>query len=162
MTLTLLFVALLSAMAPDDQPRPLFNGKDLDGWAHVGKGRVYVDEGLLKTEGGMGLLWYTREKIGNATLRVVYKVSDKAANSGVFIRIPVEPKSEDDAIHKGIEVQIFYANLLFAACFGERSYNSIARMQYGMLLGERLFCRAAYINGAKLHVDGGYAINVRN
>jgi NAD(P)-dependent dehydrogenase (short-subunit alcohol dehydrogenase family) len=22
--------------------------------------------------------------------------------------------------------------------------------------------RAAYINGAKLHVDGGYAINVRN
>jgi hypothetical protein len=51
-------------------------------------------------------LWYTPEKIGNATLRVVYKVSDKSANSGVFIRIPEKPKSEDDAINKGIEVQI--------------------------------------------------------
>jgi len=51
-------------------------------------------------------LWYTREKIGNATLRVVYKISAENANSGVFIRIPVEPKSEDDAINKGIEVQI--------------------------------------------------------
>jgi hypothetical protein len=51
-------------------------------------------------------LWYTREKIGDATLRVVYKVNDRTANSGVFIRIPAEPKSEDDAINKGIEVQI--------------------------------------------------------
>src|ERR1035441_1244570 len=41
-----------------------------------------------------------------ATLRVVYKVSAPNANSGVFIRIPVQPKSEDDAINKGIEVQI--------------------------------------------------------
>jgi hypothetical protein len=37
---------------------------------------------------------------------VVYKVSALEANSGVFIRIPYEPKSEDDAINKGIEVQI--------------------------------------------------------
>ena len=51
-------------------------------------------------------LWYTVRKIGNATLRVVYKVSAPNANSGVFIRIPEPPKSEDDAINKGIEVQI--------------------------------------------------------
>jgi hypothetical protein len=51
-------------------------------------------------------LWYTREKIGNATLRVVYKVSAPDANSGVFTRIPIKPISEDDAINKGIEVQI--------------------------------------------------------
>jgi len=37
---------------------------------------------------------------------VVYKFSGPTANSGVFIRIPYEPKSEDDAINKGIEVQI--------------------------------------------------------
>ena len=36
----------------------------------------------------------------------VYKFSAPDANSGVFIRIPYEPKSEDDAINKGIEVQI--------------------------------------------------------
>ena len=51
-------------------------------------------------------LWYTPEKIGNATLRVVYKVSDTSANSGIFTRITDRPKSEDDAIDRGIEVQI--------------------------------------------------------
>ena len=106
MTLTLLFVALLSAMAPDDQPRPLFNGKDLDGWAHVGKGRVYVDEGLLKTEGGMGLLWYTREKFGNCTLRVVYRTTTLDDNSGIFIRIPQPPIDPWAAVHSGYEIQI--------------------------------------------------------
>ena len=44
----------------------------------------------------------------------------------------------------GFEVQILYANLLFAASFGERSYNTLSRLQYGMLLGERMFCRAAF------------------
>ena len=106
MTLTLLIVALLSAMAPDDQPRPLFNGKDLDGWAHVGKGRVYVDEGLLKTEGGMGLLWYTREKFGNCTLRVVYRTTTLDDNSGIFIRIPQPPFDPWAAVHSGYEIQI--------------------------------------------------------
>ena len=53
--------------------KQLFNGKDLDGWKHVGPGRVYVQDGLMKTEGGMGLLWYTREKFGNCTLRVVFR-----------------------------------------------------------------------------------------
>ena len=37
---------------------------------------------------------------------MVYKFSAPDANSGVFIRIPSQPKSEDDAINKGIEVQI--------------------------------------------------------
>ena len=37
---------------------PLFNGKDLTGWTHVGKGSVVVENGLLKTVGGMGLLYF--------------------------------------------------------------------------------------------------------
>jgi hypothetical protein len=95
----------------------LFNGKDLDGWAriprHEGapageKPGFVVRDGMLVSipDAPEDDLWYTREKIGNATLRVVYKVSAPVANSGVFIRIPVQPKSEDDAINKGIEVQI--------------------------------------------------------
>jgi hypothetical protein len=95
----------------------LFNGKDLAGWAriprHEGatpgeKPGLLVRDGLLVSipDAPEDDLWYTREKIGNATLRVVYKVSAPAANSGVFIRIPEAPKSEDDAINKGIEVQI--------------------------------------------------------
>ena len=52
------------------------------------------------------MLWYTREKISNATLRVIYKMTDDHGNSGVFIRIPAEPPDESYAIHHGIEVQI--------------------------------------------------------
>jgi hypothetical protein len=52
------------------------------------------------------MLWFTKEKIGNATIKVVFKMSNEKGNSGVFIRIPVEPQSESDAINKGIEVQI--------------------------------------------------------
>jgi hypothetical protein len=95
----------------------LFNGADLAGWVrmprHEGapadqKPGFALQDGLLVTVPASPEddLWYTRRKIGNATLRVVYKVSDPGANSGVFIRIPAEPKSEDDAINKGIEVQI--------------------------------------------------------
>jgi len=88
------------------QGRPLFNGSDLSGWEHVGKGRVYVEGGLLKTEGGMGLLWYTKEKLGNCTPRVVYRTTTLDDNSGVFIRIPEPPKDPWQAVHTGYEVQI--------------------------------------------------------
>jgi len=36
----------------------LFNGKDLDGWEMTGPGRFVVEDGMMKTEGGMGLLYY--------------------------------------------------------------------------------------------------------
>jgi hypothetical protein len=65
-----------------------------------------VVDGVLQSGGQPGMLWYTKEKLGNVEIRVVYKMSNEKGNSGVFIRIPIEPKSEDDAINKGIEVQI--------------------------------------------------------
>jgi hypothetical protein len=93
-------VALLLA------PQALFNGKDLRGWEFLGPGRFVVEEGLLKTEGGMGLLWYTRQKFGDCTLRVVFKSNGPRGNSGVFIRIPEPPKDPWFAVHHGYEVQI--------------------------------------------------------
>jgi hypothetical protein len=88
--------------------RPLFNGKDLEGWTQVGPGRFVVENGVLKTEGGMGLLWYTREKFGNTTLRIVYRAPQprNAGNSGVFIRIPEQPTEPWMPVNKGYEVQI--------------------------------------------------------
>jgi hypothetical protein len=88
--------------------RPLFNGKDLAGWNHVGPGKFVVKDGVLATEGGMGLLWYTREKFAAATLRVVYRAPQPrdGGNSGVFIRIPAEPTEPWMPVHKGFEVQI--------------------------------------------------------
>jgi len=110
----LLALSATSAFAAETQ---LFNGKDLTGWAriprHEGvpadqKPGFAIRDGLLISlpDSPEDDLWYTRRKIGNATLRIVYKVSAPEANSGIFTRIPIEPKSEDDAINKGIEVQI--------------------------------------------------------
>jgi hypothetical protein len=86
--------------------RPLFDGKSLDGWEHVGPGRFVVEDGMLRTEGGMGLLWYSREKLGDCVLRVTYKTATPRANSGVYIRIADRPKDEWYAVHHGYEVQI--------------------------------------------------------
>jgi hypothetical protein len=86
--------------------QPLFNGRDIDGWAHVGPGKFVIEDGLLRSEGGMGLLWYTREPFGNCKLLVVYKTTGAAANSGVFVRIAEPPKDEWFAVHHGYEVQI--------------------------------------------------------
>ncbi len=93
-------------LAAEPERRQLFNGKDLEGWEHVGPGRVYVEDGLMKTEGGMGLLWYTREKLGDCTLRVVFKTTTADDNSGIFIRIPRPVKTPWQAVNWGYEVQI--------------------------------------------------------
>lgn len=96
----------VSVAAAADTARPLFNGKNMEGWEHVGPGSFTVEGGVLSSHGGMGLLWYTREKIGNCVLRVVYKTSKADTNSGVFIRIEDRPKDEWFAVHHGYEVQI--------------------------------------------------------
>jgi len=87
--------------------RPLFDGHSLAGWQHVGPGQLVLEkDGLLKTEGGMGLLWYTPEKFGNCVIRVVYKTAKEDSNSGVFVRIGDKPEDEWWAVHHGYEVQI--------------------------------------------------------
>jgi hypothetical protein len=91
--------------SPSDR-KQLFNGRDLTGWKMVGDGSFVVEDGMLKTQGGMGLLWYTASKFGDATLRVVYRVSRVEDNSGVFIRIAEPPPDAWYAVHHGYEVQI--------------------------------------------------------
>ncbi|MCZ2150291.1 MAG: DUF1080 domain-containing protein [Bryobacterales bacterium] len=84
----------------------LFDGRDLDGWKMVGPGSFSVEDGMLRTHGGMGLLYYTREKFGNCTIRVVFKTTGDHDNSGVFIRLPEQPKDPWYGVHNGYEVQI--------------------------------------------------------
>jgi hypothetical protein len=86
--------------------RPLFDGRSLDGWEHVGPGQFVIEDGVLRTDGGMGLLWYAREKLGNCVIRVTYKTANDRSNSGVYIRIADRPKDEWYAVHHGFEVQI--------------------------------------------------------
>jgi hypothetical protein len=54
----------------------------------------------------MGLLYYTGGKVKDSVIRVVFKMRDKNDNSGVFIRIPMEPREEWMPVHYGYEVQI--------------------------------------------------------
>ena len=100
-------IGLTAASAADNEGwQQLFNGKDLTGWKHVGPGKMYVDEGLIKTDGGMGLLYWTGGKVGDCVIRVVYRMRDHNSNSGVFIRVPIEPREEWMPVHYGYEVQI--------------------------------------------------------
>jgi hypothetical protein len=96
----------LSTAALSAEWKPLFNGKDLNDWQHVGPGSMSVENSLIETHGGMGLLYWKGGKISNCVLRVVYKMRDRNDNSGVFIRIPVEPREEWMPVHYGYEVQI--------------------------------------------------------
>jgi hypothetical protein len=100
----LLAAALLPARSNDW--KQLFNGKNLDNWKHVGPGEMSVEDGLIQTHGGMGLLYWTGSKLGDCMIRIVYKMRDKNDNSGVFIRIPVPPTEAWMPVNYGYEVQI--------------------------------------------------------
>ncbi len=54
----------------------------------------------------MGLLWYSREKLGNCIIRVVYKTANDRSNSGVYVRIADRPVDPWYAVHHGFEVQV--------------------------------------------------------
>jgi Domain of Unknown Function (DUF1080) len=103
----LLALAAASSLRAEGDPwKPLFNGKDLQGWKHVGPGGMVVEDGLIHTRGGMGLLYWTGGKLGNCVIRVVFRMRDANDNSGVFVRIPLEPREEWMPVHYGYEVQI--------------------------------------------------------
>lgn len=78
----------------------------LDGWTHVGPGSFEHSDGTFKTVGGMGLLYYDKEALGDCTIRVVYRAESESANSGVYVRIAEKPDDPWYAVHHGYEVQI--------------------------------------------------------
>src|SRR5882762_10628758 len=104
-TLLVAVVPVLFAIATaQSQPpawKPLFNGKDLTGWKHVGPGEMTVEEGLIRTHGGMGLLYWTGGKLGDCVIRVAFKMRDENDNSGIYIRIPIEPREPWMPVHYG-------------------------------------------------------------
>jgi len=105
-TLLLTITALLNPLFAQQSQHALFNGKNLAGWKHIGPGSMVVEDGMMKTEGGMGLLWYTREKVGRTKLRVVFKLTGRESDSGVFIRIPEKPAEPWMPVNRGYEVEI--------------------------------------------------------
>lgn len=86
-------LGLAVSQAADDgwKKLPLVkDGKVDPAWVHIGFGGWAVEGETIRTEPapeGLGLLVYTKEKIGNCQLKVVFKPKDARANSGVYVRI---------------------------------------------------------------------------
>jgi hypothetical protein len=99
-----LLAASLAVAAGADEPRELFNGKDLDGW--VVEQRPYKDkndktpnwtvhDGLLTCEGKtFGFLRYAKQEFADFALHVECRLSLKS-NSGIGIRtVPYDPAKD--------------------------------------------------------------------
>ena len=99
-------IFLLSCMLLPASWKPLFNGRDLTGWKMTGPGKFEVENGLLKTVGGMGLLYNEAGPVGDGRIRVVFKTSGERDNSGIVIRMPEPPTDPWYGVHNGYEVQI--------------------------------------------------------
>lgn len=94
-----------------EEYKPLLNRErglySKHGWNHYGPGYFSLDPqtGILKSHGGMGLFWFSEKKFKDFVLDLEYKCSDKHTNSGIFLRVPEVPVS-DDYIYRSFEIQI--------------------------------------------------------
>ena len=77
------------------------------GWNHYGPGHFDLDPetGVLTSDGGMGLFWYAVREYADFVLELDFKCEDGRTNSGVFVRLPGVPAS-NDYIYHSFEVQI--------------------------------------------------------
>ncbi|MBD8078638.1 ThuA domain-containing protein [Cellulosimicrobium arenosum] len=105
--------------------RTIFNGTEdsLFDWTQLPGGKfVLQPDGSLLATGGLGMLWYDAEELGDFSVKLLYRdvaEGDKFANSGVFTRFP-DPTDPGDAecadgqsdpawvaIYCGHEIQIY-------------------------------------------------------
>jgi LEA14-like dessication related protein len=86
----------------------LFDGQSIDGWRMAGSGKFVLVENdkALQSQGGMGLLWYTKKKYKDFVLKVDWKVSSRNDNSGVFVRFSNPDNDPIIAVNTGYEIQI--------------------------------------------------------
>jgi Domain of Unknown Function (DUF1080) len=80
----------------------------MDGWRMAGTGKFVLVEydKSLRSEGGMGLLWYTKKQYRDFTLKVDWKVSRRNDNSGIFVRFSDPDYDPMIAVNTGYEIQI--------------------------------------------------------
>jgi hypothetical protein len=88
---------------------PLFEGVAIEGWRMCGPGSFVLDrgEGVLRSEGGMGLFWYTPRMFRDFILRLEWRERRREDNSGVFIRFPDPGQDPWIAVREGYEIQIY-------------------------------------------------------
>ncbi len=86
----------------------LFDGLSMDGWSMAGSGKFVPVESdnSLRSEGGMGLLWYTKMKYKDFVLKLDWKASSINDNSGIFVRFSDPDNDPLIAVNTGYEIQI--------------------------------------------------------
>jgi len=92
------------ASAKPPEFKPLFNGKDLDGWEGIGgpTSNWKVKDGVLSCTGKAGSSWIaTKQKYSDFELRLEYQIP-KDGNSGIFIRAP----KQGAPWVSGLEIQV--------------------------------------------------------
>ncbi|UCG86769.1 MAG: DUF1080 domain-containing protein [Gemmatimonadota bacterium] len=77
------------------------------GWNHYGPGyfELNPETGVLTSHGGMGLFWYAAKEYGDFVLELEFRVADVHTNSGIFLRVPGVPSSNEYIFHS-FEIQI--------------------------------------------------------
>ncbi len=93
----------------DNDFETILDGTNLHGWKMCGEGKFVLDNNLIISEGGMGLLWYTKKKFRNFILTVDWKTSAREDNSGVFVRFADPDDDPWIAVNTGYEIQIYDA-----------------------------------------------------
>jgi len=74
--------------------------------AGPGKFVLVEYDNSLRSEGGMGLLWYTKKKYKDFVLKLDWKASRVNDNSGVFVRFSDPDNDPTIAVNTGYEIQI--------------------------------------------------------
>jgi len=93
--------ASLSPQEKAEGFRPLFNGRNLDGWAVMGEQAWTVRDGIIACSGeGHGWLRSLKE-YKDFILRLEFKISKKG-NSGIFVRASLD----GNPAFSGMEIQI--------------------------------------------------------
>ncbi|MFF3403631.1 ThuA domain-containing protein [Streptomyces sp. NPDC002659] len=88
---------------PETGYTPLYNGST-SGWSQAGPGSFSNSDATLKSQGGLGLFWYSAQQYTSYSLKLDWMM-DGDDNSGVFLGFP---PSDDpmSAVSNGYEVQI--------------------------------------------------------
>ena len=101
-----LLISMANFIGAEEPWRVIMDGTSTEGWKMCGPGELKPEGGELVTHGGMGMLWYPKEKFGDCEIRVKFRLSKASDNAGVFIRFENEPKNPMQAVNEGYEVQI--------------------------------------------------------
>ena len=91
-TFILLLMFSVSQIADAQKSKPIFNGKNLDGWVKHGTEKWYVEDGLLICESGPDKAYgylSTEKNYGDFELEVEFQ-QEANGNSGVFFRSTFE------------------------------------------------------------------------